>query len=58
MNDNEIILRALRIQLKSAIPDKIGDPIDKNLIGKIREAIDIIKHEQDVERIINYEKET
>jgi len=51
MTDNEIILRALRIQLKSAIPDKIGDPIDKDLIGKIRESINIIKHEQYVERI-------
>jgi len=51
MTDNEIILRALLIQLKSAIPDKIADPIDKDLIGKLRESIDIIKHQQDVERI-------
>jgi len=40
MSDNEIILEALRAQLKKEIPDKIGAPMDSVKIKRIRQAIE------------------
>ncbi len=59
MTDNEIILESLKDQLKEAIPEKIGSPIDVKRVKRIREAIKAMTYTvSEIKELLDYHKIT